>query len=314
MEQETKKKNIFSLKNIFFVIIILSLIQPFYIAIKQNIEETLHPNTYVGTIKINGLITDPTHVVTQIYKFLKEDRIKAILLKINSPGGAPGASQAIANELKKFKLKKPVIAMIGDLGASGAYYIASAADKIISNPSSLVGSIGVIAQLPNVKEFLNYHNISVKLIQSGKFKTLSSPLKEITPEEMIFFQNVLDDTYNQFTKDVAESRKLNLKNREVWADGKIFTGNQALKLNLIDKVGSISDAKDMLKEVMEAHNLKVEGEIKLVYPKSATGLSKLLYGETEDNEEALSNTTANFISSVYNKVLTLNAAQQPIMQ
>ena len=308
-EKETKKKSIFSLKNIFIFLIAISFAKSIFHDISKQIKEAVYPNTHIGYITVQGAIYDSSHYTKQISKFLKKDDIKGLILKINSPGGTPGAAQAIFNELKKFKSKKPIIALIEDLGASGAYYVSAAADKIISVQSSLVGSIGVLMQLPNIKALLNNNNINVDVMQAGKFKTATSMLKDKTPEEIVYLNDIIKNSYDQFVKDIAEARKLDIKKSNVWANGRIFTGNQALKLGLVDQHGSISDAKETMKELLIERNVEIVGKIKLIKPKRLQGLAKLLYDEPDNNEQSYSTKIASLISSVYNQIISNQAIE-----
>jgi len=266
--------------------------------IKKYIQEAITPRTQVGYLTIRGLMEDSSFHVKKIHKFLKDPNIKALFLKISSPGGLPGTSQALFNELNKFKKEKPVVALIENVCASAAYYAACASNHVICAPSALVGSIGVFLTLPNIKELLEGWKIKFDFVQTGKFKTAGSPLRDSTPEELLYLQKISDDTYNQFIKDVAQSRNLDLQKHKVWADGKVFTGNQALKLNLIDQLGSRQDAIDTIKKLAN-----IETEIKFVKPKQPSGLMRL-FGTTDDeNSEGpeFSSHIATFLSNVWSK-------------
>jgi protease-4 len=286
-------------KNLFWVLLVLQFAPIVVSSIKDAISDTISPKTCIGLLKINGILADSGFYLKQIEKFSKDDKIKGLILSINSPGGLPGTSQAIYAELKKFKQNKPIVVVIENLCASGGYYVASPANKIICNPSSLIGSIGVLLQLPNVKELLDSWKIKFNYIQSGKYKTAGSPLKPVNTDEMEYFQKLSDNTYQQFIKDVALSRYLNEKDASKWADGKIFTGTQALELKLVDRFGNIQDGIDEIKKLA-----KIEGEIKLVHPKRQSNLSRLLgSGDDEDygTESKYSEKMATFASEVYSK-------------
>ncbi|MCK4264759.1 signal peptide peptidase SppA [Candidatus Babeliales bacterium] len=313
---EKKKTSIFNIKNLFFLFIIFSLAQPLYINLKKQLKEAIHPNTYVGCINVTGMILDPSFYVKNIQKFLKKDEVKGLILKINSNGGLPGASQAIFSELKRFKKTKPIVAVVHDMAASGSYYVAAAADKIVANPSTIIGSIGVLMQLPNVKAFLNRYDLDMRLLHAGKYKTSGSIFKDMTAEETIHLEELMYDSYDQFVKDMAEARKLDISKKDDWANGKIFTGNQALKLGLIDQLGSLTDAKETTRKLLESRNIKVVGKIKLIYPKRLTGLAKVLYGEDENQhaENNFAQKAASFINSVYKYMLTEQTAEQIKLQ
>jgi len=264
------------------------------------IEDAVVPKTHIGYLKVNGLISDSTFYINNIKKFLKSDNIKALLVKVNSPGGFPGTSQTIFSELKKFKTKKPIVAFIENVGTSGAYNVAISANHIIAAPSALVGSIGVWLQLPpNVKGLAEDWKIKFRTIQSGKYKTSGSPFKDLTPEEHEHLQMVSDDSYNQFVSDVALARGISAKNHAVWADGKVFTGNQALKLKLIDSIGSQEDAIEKLKK-----EAMIEGEIKLITPRRPSAFMRMFSGEDGgDTDTSFSSVIASFIYEVYSKVV-----------
>jgi protease-4 len=296
------------LKKLFIVMIILSIVPSMFSGMKTNIQDAMFPKTHVGLININGFIGDSTYYIKKIEEFSKDKDIKGLLLKINSPGGYSGSSQAIFNELKRFKKEKPIVALIENAGASGAYYIAMAADTIIASPISIVGSIGVFMELPNVKELLQNWKVSYKYVQSGTYKTTGSAVKELTEKEFEYLQQLTDDQYEQFIHDVAESRKLSVKDHQLWADGKAFTGNQALELKLIDKLGSYSDALDEVKKLT-----KSDVEIKLIQPKRASNLMRLLGGDDNFGQDSisLSDYFASFLSSVFEKVSVTQTQPQP---
>lgn len=291
------------LKNLFFLIIILQFLPMFLGNLKKQFKALMSPDTQVGCLKI-GTIDSPSQYIKNILKFQKKPTIKALLLKIQSPGGLPGTSQAIFNELKKFKTEKPIVALVEDICASGGYYVASVADLIIANPSSIVGSIGARWMLPNIEKLLERFNVKVDEIKSGKYKTLLSMTRERTLEETQLLQELSDDTYLQFLNDVAKARGLSLENQKTWADGKIFTGNQALKLKLVDKLGSLSDAKEAITNLLVEKGVTVEGKIKLIYPKRPSPWAKL-FGETEGNDEegGFTSTVATTLSKIWNKFL-----------
>ncbi|KPV65099.1 MAG: protease 4 [Candidatus Bathyarchaeota archaeon BA1] len=206
----------------------------------------------IGLIRIEGTIAsspgilggaDPEEIVPLLKEAGKDPSIKAILVRINSPGGQAAASQEIYREIMRVRRAgKPVVASIGDIAASGGYYVASAADKIVAEQGALTGSIGAISTIPQLAEFLKKLGIEFVVIKAGKFKDITSPFREITPEEKELLQEMIDDIHEQFIKDVAEGRGLDVtKVREI-ADGRILTGKQAKELGLIDEFGNLNDA------------------------------------------------------------------------
>lgn len=306
-----QKSSWFSFKNIFFIIIALSFLPNLLKVCKHYYRNKLIPHTKVGCLTITAL-ADSSFYLKHLNKFLQDAEIKALLLKIKSPGGLPGTAQSLFKEIMKFGEKKPVIAYIEDIGASAAYYVALGAQTIIANPSALVGSIGARMLEGNIGKFLKAHNIELGEVSSGKYKTTTSFLREKTSQELQYLQTLSDDIYHQFVRDVAERRKLSSHSSD-WADGKIFTGNQALKLKLIDKVGTFSDVKEELINAIIERNQKITGEIKLIYPQQLHGLAKLLYGNNESEfETSFSSRIATFIVEVFEKVNTHFQTKTPI--
>lgn len=216
----------------------------------------------VGIIKIEGTIVESEPIIEKIVKFRKSKRIKAIVLRINSQGGVVAPSQEIYQEVKKTCKEKRVVVSVESIVASGSYYIACAADKIVANPGTLVGSIGVILQIENIEELLKKIGLKRKVIKSGRYKDIGSMTRAMTEEEEAILQEFSDGIYNQFVDAVAEGR--NMKREKVLrlADGKIYTGSQAIKLGLIDELGNLQDAISMAGEMVG-----IEGEPKVIYPK-----------------------------------------------
>jgi protease IV len=300
--KKNKKMDFFSLlKNLFIILIFLQFAPMLFTNIRSFFQDIIVPKAHVGQLTIRGMIGDSTFYVKKIHKFLKDPDIKALLLKIDCPGGLPGSSQAIFNELNLFKKEKPVVVIVENICTSGAYYVACASNHIIATPSALIGGIGVLMQLPNVKDLMENWKVHFQYIQSGKYKTAGSPLKDNTPEELAYLQGLSDENYEQFTKDVAQSRGLDKTKLTVWADGKVFLGNQALKLKMIDEIGSQQQAIDQLKKLA-----KIESEIKFIHPKKSSGVMQLFKSdEDEDSSEMsdFSSKTADFLHSVYLRFL-----------
>lgn len=300
MAQEQRTENRFGslLKNIFMLFIILQFAPAILQGLRKQLTSAFVPRTYVGGLHVRGMISDSRYYTKQIKKFLKNDSIKGLILYIDSPGGTPGSPQAIFNDLKKFKAKKPIVAVVENIAASGAYYVAAGANKIISAPSSLVGNIGAYFQLPNVKGLADTWLVNMRYIQSGTYKTAGSPFKEMTPEEQAMLQSITDDTYRQFTQDVAEGRGIKIEDVAKWGDGKIFTGSQGKELGLVDELGALSDAKVMMRELIVSYGFDVEKDIKLVFAKRPTAMQQLFGAEVPD--DGLSETSSIVWSYVYN--------------
>ena len=231
----------------------------------------------VAVLPITGLIADSESTIEQLKKFAKDDSVKAIVLRINSPGGGVGPSQEIHEEVKKLKGKKIVVASMGALAASGGYYIACAAQKIYANPGTITGSIGVIMQFVTVKDLIEKIGLKGMVVKSGAFKDIGSPMREMKAEERELLQGVIDNVHSQFIAAVAEGRKMERESVAKIADGRIFSGEQAKSLGLVDTLGNLEDA------VTEAGKLaKIEGEPRVVTPpKKKLSILELLKEEAK---------------------------------
>jgi protease-4 len=215
----------------------------------------------VAVLPISGLITDSEATIEQLKKFAKDDSVKAIVVRLNTPGGGVGPSQEIYEEVRKIRGKKVVVASMGALAASGGYYIACGADKIFANPGTITGSIGVIMQFVNVKDLIEKIGVKGFVIKSGSFKDTGSPIREMSPEERKLLQSVIDNVHSQFVNAVVEGRKLPREDVLAIADGRIVSGEQAKELGLVDVLGNQEDA------VAEAGKMaKIEGEPRVVTP------------------------------------------------
>ena len=215
----------------------------FAIAYLTGLRETFG-GPKVALVEISGVITDSKEVTDQLERHLENPTVRAFLIRINSPGGGVAASQEIYEELLKIRRVhgKPVVASMGSLAASGGYYVASAADRIVANPGTITGSIGVLMQIPNFTELLQKIGVRSVVIKSGAYKDLASATRELTPEERRILQSVLDDVHDQFIQAVADSRRLERVRVERLADGRIFSGRQAQELGLVDELGDLQDA------------------------------------------------------------------------
>ena len=196
----------------------------------------------VGIIPIEGIIGDSGELVEQINEFADDRRIKAVVLRIDSPGGGVAPSQEIYQAVRELKKKKKVVASMGSVAASGGYLIAVAADRIVANPGSITGSISTVMHYANVEELLKKVGVRSSVVKSGKFKDIGSPAREMTAEEMLLIQAIVDDIYDQFVRTIAENRKLPLQRIFELADGRIFSGRQAKDLGLVDELGGLQDA------------------------------------------------------------------------
>ncbi len=204
----------------------------------------------VGLVEILGPIESSAWAVKQIRHYAEQDNVPAIVIRLDSPGGGVAASQEIFEAIGKARdQNKYVVVSMGSMAASGALYVACAADTVVANPGSLVGSIGVIFQFPVYEQLLDKVGIRLETIKSGEFKDVGNPSRTITPREEEMLQSVIDDTFDQFVDVVAEARNLDRDSVLSFATGAIFTGQQALELGLVDILGDYHDAIDIAGEV-----------------------------------------------------------------
>jgi protease-4 len=217
----------------------------------------------IGVIDIDGEILSADTLVDQLRKFDQDDDVKAIVLHIDSPGGGAAASQEIYHEVLKIRdeKKKPVVASIESMGASGAYYIASATNTIYANNASVVGSVGVIMEWTNYGDLLSWAKLKPEVIHAGSLKDAGDPTHAMTPEERVYFQGLVDNMYGQFIADVARGRNLPADQIKALATGQVWTGEQALPLHLIDKQGGFRDAL-----LATAKQVGISGEPSVVKP------------------------------------------------
>ena len=226
----------------------------------------------VAVLTVQDVILDSDKYLESLNKIRKNNSVKALVVRINSPGGAVGPSQEIYSELENIKDKFPVVASMGAVAASGGYYIACAADTIYANPGTITGSIGVIAQFLSYKDLLNWAKVDVEVIKSGKFKDVGSPFRTMNEEDKKYFQQLIDNVFDQFKTTVAVTRGLNKNELNAIADGKVFSGEQAQQLNLVDELGNLNDAI-----AFAAKQGGIEGDPELVhYPEKKSAIQELL--------------------------------------
>jgi protease-4 len=196
----------------------------------------------VGLVEVKGLIIDPLETVKQLHDFGKDDKVKAVVLRIDSPGGVVGPSQEIWSAVKRLKEKKPVVVSMGSVAASGGYYIAAPATLIYANPGTITGSIGVLMKFSNLEGLMGKVGMKSFTLKTGKFKDVGSPSRTMSDDEKAMLQSVIENTHSQFVKAVAEGRRLSEEKVREIADGRIFSGEQAVANKLIDRLGTMQDA------------------------------------------------------------------------
>lgn len=205
-------------------------------------EASLIDGQGVGLVEVKGMILDSRETVRQLRYFLKKDSVKAVVLRVDSPGGVVAPSQEISEEVKKFAAKKKIIVSMGSLAASGGYYISAPATLIYANPGTITASIGVILKLSNIEELMDKIGIKSSTLKTGKFKDAGSPMRQMSDEERAMLQSVISSTHEQFVRAVASGRKLPLDEVRRIADGRVLSGEQAKELKLVDRLGTLQDA------------------------------------------------------------------------
>lgn len=202
------------------------------------------PGDKIAIVRIEGVILDSGDVIEELKEYDSNKSVKAILLRIDSPGGAVAPSQEIYQEVKRIRDKgtKKIVTSMGAVAASGGYYIASASEKIIANPGSITGSIGVILELANISGLMKKVGVESVVVKSGKYKDIGSMFRSMTKEEQVLIQDVIDDTHDQFIDAVSQGRGISKQKIIPIADGRVFTGRQAIKLGLVDELGNMQDA------------------------------------------------------------------------
>ena len=231
----------------------------------------------IGVVDLDGVILSPQPVVGQLKKFCDDSSIKAIILHVNSPGGGVAASEEIYREVRRIReeKKKRIVVSIETVGASGAYYVAAASNKIYADHGSIVGSIGVIAQWVNYGDLLKWAKLKDVVLKTGEFKDTGNPSRDLTPSEQAYMQSLIDNMFGQFVQAVADGRSMKFEDVKAIANGKVWTGEQAKSMKLIDEVGDFEAAvSDTAKSV------GIKGEPSLVRPaRDRRTLMDLLLGD-----------------------------------
>ncbi|HVO66892.1 MAG TPA: signal peptide peptidase SppA [Syntrophales bacterium] len=248
-----------------FLLFLIGMVFFFLVYVLGSTTEDKHSfalNNKVGVVKVEGFIGDTRDVVDQLNQFGKDDGIKAVILRIDSPGGGVASSQEIYEAVIDLKKKKKVVASMGSVAASGGYMVACAADKIVANPGTITGSISAVMHFANAEELLKKLGLKTSVVKSGKFKDIGSPVREMTAEEKALIQELVDDIYDQFLDMVARDRNIPKEKLRKIADGRVFTGRQAQKLGLVDYLGDMGYASTLAGEMSG-----IKGKPEIVYPK-----------------------------------------------
>lgn len=233
----------------------------------------------IGLVEVKGMILDSRETVRQLRYFLKQDSVKAVVLRVDSPGGVVAPSQEISDEVRKFALKKKIVVSMGSLAASGGYYISAPATLIYANPGTLTASIGVILKLSNIEELMDKIGIKSATLKTGRYKDAGSPFRAMTSEDRAMLQSVIQSTHEQFVRAVAEGRKIPVEQVRAIADGRILSGEQAKALRLVDRLGTLQDA---IAEAGRLAGIKGDPEV-LEPPKKKLNYLDLLVEGTEES-------------------------------
>lgn len=231
-------------------------------------------------LDVTGPIYESETLLALLRDVRDDEDCKGVLLRVESPGGAVGSSQEIHASLNALKAQGiPLVVSLGNVAASGGYYVALAGEKIFANPGTVTGSIGVIFQFPEVEKLLEKAGVSLQTVKSGALKDVGNPARKATPEELVYLQTVIDDTYDQFLSDVAAARGIAPDSLRAHADGRIFTGRQALAAGLVDTLGGLDDARAWLIE-----RAGVSGDIRWTRePRPRSRLEDFLYPDAAAN-------------------------------
>ncbi len=256
-------------------------------------EDWPEPKGDIAIVEVKGAIFESAAINEKLEKYRKNDSVKAVVLRIDSPGGSVGASQEIYTEVKKLVQKKKVIVSMGAVAASGGYYIAAPATKIVANPGTITGSIGVLMDHVEIEELLKWAKVSAEILKAGRDKDVGSSLRKMSPEDRVILQGILDNMHEQFLQAVAEGRKIDLEEVRKIGTGRVYTGQQALDLKLIDQFGNFEDAIDVA-----AKEAGIKGEPTLIKPEKRKPMwIELLLGDEREEK----------ISALVHEVLTPKA-------
>jgi len=270
-----KRKRIFVGLGVIAALLIFFFLVLFFIAQSGGRTSRFAFGNKIAIVEVRGVITESSGIIEEIHQYQEDEGVKAIILRIDSPGGGVGPSQEIHREISKVKSKKKVVASMGSVAASGGYYIACASDRIVANPGTITGSIGVIMEFTNIEELFKKIGIKGVVIKSGEHKDIGSPFREMTPDEKKILQDAIDNVHQQFIEAVAKGRKLDREKVVQIADGRIFTGEQAKQIGLVDEMGNLQDAIDTA-----AKMVGIAGKPNVIYPRKKISLWNLLLDKT----------------------------------
>jgi protease IV len=262
-----------------FFLFVLAVFTLVYLTLRSSNESSgLHGfGDRIGVVDLDGVILDSTSIVGQLKKFGDDDSIKAIIIHVNSPGGGVAASEEIYSEVKRIRDEKHkrIVSSISTVGASGAYYVSSATNKIYADNGSVVGSIGVISEWVNYGDLMKWAKLKPEVLTVGEFKDTGDPSRDMTPAERAYMQSLIDNMYGQFVQAVADGRHAKVEDIKAIANGKVWTGQQALSMHMIDQVADFEAAVDDT-----AKTVGISGKPVLVRPdRDRKTLLDLMFGD-----------------------------------
>jgi len=234
----------------------------------------------VGYVEIEGTIVDATETVRELKSLERNPRVKGLLIRVDSPGGVVTPAHEIYSEIKRIRDRGlPVVVSMGTIAASGGYYVSTPADLIVASPQTLTGSIGVIMEFPVLKGVMEKLGVKVEVVKSAEHKDIGSPFRDMTDSDRRLLQGVVSDVYEQFVEMVSRERRIPEDSVRAFADGRIFTGRQALRLGLVDTLGTFEEAK-----LIAAARCGIKGEPRLIRPPRRYDfvMRKLLEATTEE--------------------------------
>lgn len=251
---------------LFFILMLTGMFSATVVVLGVGVMISMAPDVPVledgvGVVELTGVITDSQQVLDDLKYFRETDEVKAIVLRVNSPGGGVGASQEIYRSLIKTRDVKPVITSMGGVAASGGYYAAAATNGIVANSGTITGSIGVIMGYTNFRQILDKIGLEPVVFKSGDMKDAGSPTREMTDKERAYLQRLVSSLHGQFVRDVATARGLEVSKVATLADGRIYTGEEAQSLGLVDRLGNLEDALEWAGELGG-----LEGAPEPIYP------------------------------------------------
>lgn len=260
------KKLCLIMLGIFIVVAAISLV-----IVLVSKDRTISLKDKVALVKIQGPIIDAKDIVDELRDFTEDESIKGIIIRVDSPGGAVAPSQEIFNEVRRAAESKKVVVSMGSVAASGGYYVSLPANKIIANPGTITGSIGVIMEIPNLEGLMGKVGIKTEVIKSGKHKDIGSAFRQMSADERAVLQSLIDDVYEQFVADVAENRGMTVDEVKELADGRIYSGRQAKDLGLVDDLGGLQEAIDETADLAG-----IEGEPEVVEKRKKVGFFEMI--------------------------------------